>query len=139
MPNMKSQRRRPTRRLFAEPLEERRLLTSDSGAFFGFGSITASFAPDDTRVGYRTSELHAAFDAEFGSGQWQPVIEKAIQTWAREAELNIGFVEDNGAAAGVYGPSQGDARFGDIRFFGASLGPDVWAEAISERTRGAGT
>lgn len=127
------------RRLHAEQLEERRLLSSDSGAFFGFGSLTASIAPDDTRIGFRKSELHSAFDAKFGANQWQPAIERAIQTWVREAELNIGWVADSGTAAGVYGPSQGDARFGDIRIFGYSLGDEVWAEAVSENARGAGT
>jgi Dockerin type I domain/Matrixin len=127
------------RRLMAEHLEDRRLLSGDSAAFFGFGSITASFAPDDTQIGFRTSKLEAGFDAKFGEGKWKPVIERAIQTWAREAELNLGFVEDNGAAAGVYGPSQGDARFGDIRIFGVSLGQEVWGEAISENSRAAGT
>lgn len=127
------------RRLLAEHLEDRRLLSSDSAAFFGYGSITASFAPDGTEIGFRTSELESAFDTQFGAGQWRPVIERAVQTWAREAELNIGFVEDTGTDAGVYGPSQGDARFGDIRMFGVSLGQDVWAEAISENARSAGT
>ncbi len=125
--------------LNTEQLEDRKLLTGDSGAFFGFGNITASFAPDNTQIGFRKSELHAAFDARFGVGQWEPIIERAIQTWAREAEINIGFVADNGAAAGVYGPSQGDGRFGDIRIFGVSLGQDVWAEAINENARQAGT
>ncbi|MEZ6136392.1 MAG: dockerin type I domain-containing protein [Pirellulaceae bacterium] len=127
------------RRLLGEQLEDRRLLSSDSGAFFGFGSVTASFAPDDTKIGFRTSELESAFDAKFGAGQWKPVIERAIQTWARAAELNIGFVDDSGADAGVYGPTQGDGRFGDIRIFGVSLGQEVWAEAISENARAAGT
>lgn len=127
------------RRLIAEQLEDRRLLSSDSGAFFGFGSITASFAPDGTKIGFRASELESAFDARFGEGQWKPVIERAVQTWAREAELNIGFVEDSGTDAGVYGPSQGDSRFGDIRIFGVALGQEIWAEAISEDARSAGT
>lgn len=138
-PEPMSNRKISKRRLLAEQLEDRRLLSSDSGALFGFGSVTASFAPDDTKIGFRTSELHSAFDAKFGSGQWQPVIERAVQTWAREAELNIGFVEDSGTEAGVYGPSQGDTRFGDIRIFGVSLGQEVWAEAISENARGTGT
>ncbi|MCA9125730.1 MAG: matrixin family metalloprotease [Planctomycetales bacterium] len=127
------------RQLLAERLEDRSLLASDNGAFLGFGSITTSIAPDGTQIGFRTSELQSAFDARFGAGQWQPVIERAIQTWAREAELNVGFVQDNGAAAGIYGPSQGDSRFGDIRWFGVSLGNDVWAEAVSESARTAGT
>ena len=132
-------RRAAIRRLHAEQLEERRLLSSDSGAFLGFGSLTASIAPDDTRIGFRKSELYSAFDARFGANQWQPAIERALQTWVREAEVNIGWVADSGTAAGVYGPSQGDARFGDIRIFGYSLGDEVWAEAVSENARGAGT
>ncbi len=127
------------RQLHAEQLEERRLLSSDSGAFLGFGSLTASIAPDNTRIGFRKSELYSAFDARFGANQWQPAIERAIQTWVREAEVNIGWVADSGTAAGVYGPSQGDARFGDIRIFGYSLGDEIWAEAVSENARGAGT
>ncbi len=130
--------RRAGRLHFVETLEARALLSADS-AFFGFGSITASIAPDQTQVGFRSNELNQSFDSRFGQGVWQPVLERAIQRWASEAEINIGFVEDNGAAAGVYGPSRDDERFGDIRIFGFPLGDQVWAEAIAEGASSAGT
>ncbi len=127
------------RLLRMETLENRCLLSSDSQAFFGFGSISASFPSDNTQLGFRSNELQSQFDEKFGAGNWKPVIERAIQTWAQYAEINIGLVDDDGSPAGVYGPTRGDSRFGDIRIFGIALSSNVWAEAISEDARSAGT
>ena len=70
---------------------------------------------------------------------WKTAIREAIQTWAEVADINVGFVEDDGSAAGALGPWRGDPRFGDIRVFGVALSGDTWAEAIDQGARTAGT
>ena len=40
---------------------------------------------------------------------------RAFQTWAVQGNINISMSPDGGQALGSDGPTQGDARFGDIR------------------------
>lgn len=84
------------------------------------GALTLSFAPDGTPIaGCRqgapgTTQPSALFDALSGAGtadQWQTEILRAFQTWAVNANINIGLVPDGGGAFGTYGAS-GDLRIG---------------------------
>jgi hypothetical protein len=82
--------------------------------------VTASFVPDGTITDSgASSNLFATLNARFGSAStWQYQYANALQTWAYYAPLNFKFVSDSGAAWNVAGPAQGDANFGDTRFFG---------------------
>src|SRR5262249_2818468 len=51
----------------------------------------------------------------------------AFQTWAVNANINLGVVPDQGQPFGTTGLPQGDSRFGDIRISGLRLSPDVLA------------
>jgi Matrixin len=103
-----------------------------------FGSSTFSFAPDHTLIGRRQSDWIQTLDSSLSRSAWEMAFARAMQRWSLYSEINFGFVDDNGAATGVYGPSQGDQRFGDVRISGFSLPQSVWAEAISEDARNAG-
>ena len=74
-----------------------------------------SFAPDGTTVGTQTSDLYATLNALMPASNWQMEALRAWQTWAVNANVNIGIVPDSGAAFGSSGAPQGDSRFGDIR------------------------
>jgi hypothetical protein len=94
-----------------------------SGYSWANTSVTASFVPDGTQTDTSgvTSNLFAKLNAQFGSAStWQYQYAKALQTWAYYSTLNYHFVSDNGAAWNSSGPAQGDANFGDTRFFGYS-------------------
>jgi hypothetical protein len=104
----------PRTRLSVEPLEDR--LTPTFGTpWLDGSSLTLSFVPDGTNISGQPSNLSATLGATTTQAQWERVILQAYQTWAVQANLNIGLVADGGQPMGVAGPSQGDIRFGDIR------------------------
>ncbi len=127
------------RNLRIEQLENRDLFARDEIAFAAFGSLTFSIAPDGTHVGHEISTLQGDFNQVAPSAQWQQALARAFQKWSVNANINIGNVADNGAASGVYGPTRGDERFGDIRVTGFAYGKDTFAEAVSENARSVGT
>jgi Matrixin len=112
--------------------------TMSSSELLSFGSSTFSFAPDHTMIGRRQSDWIQTLDSSLSRSAWEMAFARALQRWSLYSEINFGFVDDNGAATGVYGPSEGDQRFGDVRISGFSLPQSVWAEAISEDARNAG-
>jgi len=112
--------------LGVEPLEDR--LTP---ALFGYPwpestHLTVSFvpdgtliapsrvAPDNTVLDGPRSQLFATLDAPATAG-WQGEILRALQTWAVQANINVGLVDDDGSPLGTVGALQHDPRFGDIR------------------------
>lgn len=120
-------------------LEDRRLFNADANDFFGLGNHTISIAPDETQFGRQYSNLSSVFDQRFGDDAWRRALKDAVQTWVPHANINIGFVEDDGSPAGVLGPWRGDERFGDIRVFGIELDDSSWARAIDSKARVAGS
>jgi hypothetical protein len=87
--------------------------------------LTLSFAPDGTAISGTPSNLQQIL-SQLGPQSEYEILE-AFQTWAVNANLNIGLVSDNGAAFGTGRAVQGDPRFGDIRIGGIPLAPDVIA------------
>ncbi|HEV3437904.1 MAG TPA: matrixin family metalloprotease [Gemmata sp.] len=87
--------------------------------------LTLSFAPDGTPISGAPSNLQQLL-SQLGPQSNYDVLE-AFQTWAVNANLNIGLVSDNGAAFGTGRAVQGDPRFGDIRIGGVPLASDVIA------------
>src|SRR5438105_15961150 len=77
--------------------------------------LTLSFVPDGTPVGGQTSNLFQAMSPLGPTQVWQTAMLRAFQTWAVQANINIGVVADQGLPLGTTGAVQGDARFGDIR------------------------
>jgi hypothetical protein len=115
------------------------LCARGDGAFAGYGSLTYSFAPDGTHVGKEVSSIQSEFSKNVPAAVWQQAIARAFQKWSVQTNINFGNVADNGAASGVYGPTRGDERFGDIRISGFNFSTDVLAEAVSENSRSVGT
>src|SRR5690349_15742079 len=104
-----SRSRWPRRRLSIEVLEDR--LTPTTGVpWLDPGSLTLSFVPDGTDVSGTPSNLYSLLGAS-QSSVWKREVLRAFQTWAADANLNIGLVADGGQPMGVSGSPQGDPRF----------------------------
>jgi hypothetical protein len=117
-----------TRPLALEALEDRLAPATWGNPWPDGAHLTLSFAPDGTSVGNRVSVLHQALSGT-GTEAWQREILRAFQTWAVQANLNIGLVGDDGSAFGSPGRPQGDDRFGDIRLAGYAMSSEVMALA----------
>jgi hypothetical protein len=110
-----------TRPLALEKLEDRFTPTT-SGVTWPDGShLTLSFVPDGTVLGNYQSSLFQTLNAVAPTATWQREILRAFQTWAANANLNIGVVADGGDPLGTGGAVQGDGRFGDIRIGAAPM------------------
>ncbi|MFO0909674.1 MAG: matrixin family metalloprotease [Isosphaeraceae bacterium] len=79
--------------------------------------ISYSIAPDGVFWDHGVNTLNASFTARFGT-TWKREIARALATWQSVANLNIALVNDGPYKLDAIGQSQGDPRFGDIRFGG---------------------
>src|SRR5262245_10743659 len=121
-------RQKLTRRLFAEQLETREVPATFGVPWPNAQHLTVSFAPDNTTANGPPSALFQTLNAHAGmTSAWQTEILRALQTWAVQANINIGIVSDGGQAFGTTGPPQGDTRFGDIRIAAIPEGPTALA------------
>ncbi|PWT74923.1 MAG: hypothetical protein C5B46_03320 [Proteobacteria bacterium] len=102
-------------RLELERLEDRCTPATWGNPWPDPGHLTLSFAPDGTQNGSGQSKLFQTLNALAPTQTWQTEILRAFQTWAVQANINIGVVADQGASLGSTGVIQGDSRFGDIR------------------------
>ncbi len=112
-----------------EALEDRALPTSFGVPWADPEHLTLSFVADGTQTPLGTSSLTQVLTSAGTSAAWKMEALRAFQTWAANANINIGLVADGGQALGIVGAVQGDARFGDIRVAAAGLSPDVLASA----------
>src|SRR6516165_2238263 len=121
---MWKQRRRERRLMLNVELLEGRAVPATFGVPWADSSrLTLSFAPDGTAIAAHTSSLFQMLNAQQATATWQREILQAFQTWAVQANINIGLVSDGGAAFGTPGPAQHDPRFGDIRIGAQSMAP----------------
>ena len=101
---------------------EDRCMPSTTGVVWPDGAhLRLSFVPDGTQVGSLQSNLFSTFNAIAPTATWESEILRAFQTWASNANLNVGVVADSGAPMGTAGAVQGDPRFGDIRIAAVPL------------------
>ncbi len=109
-----------------EPLEGRALLTITPGYDYllsGYqwanpSHITYSIAPDGVMWENGVNNLNTVFNASLGPTAWKREIARALATWEAVANINITQVPDGPYAFNTPGLTQGDPRFGDIRFGG---------------------
>src|SRR4051812_35649171 len=98
--------------LALEVLEDRRVPAVFGQPWADPQHLTLSFAPDTTAIAGHVSDLFATLQARGAPADWQRTILTALQTWAVQANLNVGVVADGGQAFGTPGLTQGDGRFG---------------------------
>jgi hypothetical protein len=120
---MLSQRKRNRQRPVLEVLERRAVPATFGVPWADPSRLTLSFAPDGTAIAAHTSSLFQMLNAQQATATWQREILQAFQTWAVQANINIGLVSDGGEAFGTSGPAQHDPRFGDIRIGAQSMSP----------------
>ncbi|HUR54846.1 MAG TPA: matrixin family metalloprotease [Gemmataceae bacterium] len=120
------------KRLCVEHLEDR--CTPTFGVpWFDATSLTLSFVPDGTNISGNGSNLFSQLNSTTAQQTWQREILRAYQTWAVQANVNIGLKADGGQAMGTPGSPQEDIRFGDIRVGGRMLS----AVAVNDNMAGA--
>src|SRR4051812_24948585 len=116
-----------SRQPVVETLEDRTVPATWGNPWPDAMHLTVSFAPDGTPIAGLTSNLFQSLNARMPTAAWETVILRALQTWAVNANINLGVVADQGQAFGGAGLPQSDPRFGDIRIGGLSLSKDVMA------------
>jgi hypothetical protein len=93
-------------------------------------NLTLSFAPDGTAIAGHNSSLFQSMNAQKPTTVWERAVLQAFQSWAVNANINIGLVSDSGDPFGVSGQSQHDPRFGDIRVGAQPMAPDALSVSI---------
>lgn len=121
----------------AESLESRQLLTGVG--WDNAEDLTASIAPDGTKIAGQSSNFNQAFSSLGTPSQLRGWIQEVFQTWTRNANLNVGIVSDGGQDFGSPGETQGDARFGDIRIGAIDMSREVYAVSVPHTVAAAGT
>jgi Matrixin len=110
-----------------EALEDRSVPAIFGQPWLDGRHLTLSFAPDGTAVSGTGSNLTGLSGVFGGVSAAELEILRAFQTWAVNANLNVGVVGDSGAPFGTAGAIQNDPRFGDIRIGARALAGDVVA------------
>lgn len=121
--------RRPRRPQF-EALEVRETPATFGAPWTDAPHLSLSFAPDGTPIAGHVSSLFQTLDAGRPTADWQRELLRAFQTWAIQANINIGVAPDSGLALGVAGPAQHDARFGDIRIGAQPMASDALSVSV---------
>ncbi|MFO0954121.1 MAG: matrixin family metalloprotease [Isosphaeraceae bacterium] len=101
--------------------------------------LTLSFVPDGTPVAGHVSTLFSLLNATKPTATWQREVLRAFQTWAVNANINIGLAADGGQALGIAGQTQRDARFGDIRVGAQPMSGDALAVSVPNDPAVSGT
>jgi hypothetical protein len=118
------------RRFAVEALEDRAVPATFGVPWQDARNLTLSFAPDGTAIAGHTSSLFQALNAQMPTTDWERAILQAFQTWAVQANINIGVVSDSGDPFGVSGANQRDPRFGDIRVGAQPMTPDALSVSV---------
>ncbi len=131
----KRRNQRPVPRgLLVEKLDFRLTMdgTASSAAalpWIDLGALTYSFAPDGTSIGGSPSELFSDLSS-IGEKTWQDAFQDAFRQWFDPFGMRVSEVKDDGLPFGIFGATQGDSRFGDIRIAAVPLSGNVAAEAV---------
>src|SRR6516164_10655923 len=89
------------RHLRIEQLEDRTVLSAFGVPWPDPEHLTLSFVPDGTQVGTAQSNLFQLLNAKYPTAVWENEILRAFQTWAVNANINIGMVPDSGLPIGT--------------------------------------
>jgi hypothetical protein len=116
-------------RLAAEVLECRAMPATFGVAWPDARNLSVSFPTDDASIGAYGNSLRELLDQVADRKVWQETVLRAFQTWAVQANINIGLTPDRGDTFGTVGLSVNDPRFGEIRI-GAFPQPGVLASAL---------
>ncbi|MDB5350336.1 MAG: hypothetical protein JWN86_1583 [Planctomycetota bacterium] len=116
--------------LRVESLEDRSVPATFGVPWGDARHLTLSFVPDGTAIAGHSSTLFQTLDSLQATSTWERAVLRAFQTWAVEANINIGLRADGGQAIGAAGKSQHDPRFGDVRIAAHPMAPDALAISV---------
>jgi hypothetical protein len=116
-------------RLSVESLEERRLMANFGTPWPDARSLSVSFPTDQAAIGAYRNTAREVLDQVTDRLQWQEAALRAFQTWAVQANINVGLSADRGDDFGAVGLSTNDPRFGEFRI-GAFPQSGVLANAL---------
>jgi hypothetical protein len=119
-------------RLAIEVLEDRAVPATFGVPWSDPSHLTLSFVPDGTAIAGHTSSLFRTLGAVAPPAAWEVQVLRAFQTWAVNANVNIGVVADGGQALGIAGASQHDPRFGDIRVGAQPMAADALSISVPD-------
>lgn len=120
---------RSSRRLGIESLESRQLLVTFGTPWPDARSLSVSFPTDQAAIGAFENNLRQSLDQVEDRKVWQEAVLRAFQTWAVNANINIGLVPDRGDDFGAVGLASNDPRYGEFRI-GAFPQTGVLANAL---------
>ncbi|MBL8823223.1 MAG: matrixin family metalloprotease [Planctomycetia bacterium] len=123
-------------RLNVESLEDRQVPATFGIPLSDPMHTTLSFVPDGTDVGGTPSNLFQTLNQLMSTSTWQNEIFRAVQTWTRVTNINVGLVSDNGTALGTPAPLEGNAPFGTIRIAAKPMASNVLAIGIPPHSYG---
>jgi hypothetical protein len=112
-----------------ELMEDRRLLATFGVPWPDARNLSVSFPTDNSTIGAYANSLRTVLDQVADRNVWQETVLRAFQTWAVQANMNIGLVPDRGDTLGTVGLANNDPRFGEFRV-GAFPQPGVLASAL---------
>ncbi len=107
--------RRAFRTLVSESLEDRRLMANFGTPWPDARSLSVSFPTDQAAIGAYRNAAREVLDQVTDRLEWQEAALRAFQTWAVQANINIGLVADRGDDFGAVGLTTNDPRFGEFR------------------------
>src|SRR5437773_1185166 len=113
--------------LTLERLEDRDLLATFGVPWPNAQHLTLSAVPDGTSVDGYQSNLFQSLNSQNSTHTWGAEILRAFQTWAVQANINIGVRADDGLAIGASGAIENAVDFGDMRLAAHSMPSDVLA------------
>jgi hypothetical protein len=117
------------RYLLLESLEERRVMANFGVPWPDARSLSISFPTDHAAIGAYRNAAREVLDQVADRSQWQEAALRAFQTWAVQANINVGLVADRGDDFGTVGLTHNDPRFGEFRI-GAFPQQGVLANAL---------
>lgn len=126
-------------RLSFDQLEDRQVPATFGVPWSDAQHLTLSFVPDGTAIAGHQSDLFATMNAQRPTMAWEREILRALQTWAVQANVNVGIVPDGGQPLGAAGPKQGDTRFGDVRIAAQLMSSSALAVSVPHDPFTAGT
>ena len=107
--------RRHTTSVEMQTLEDRRMLAAFGTPWPDARNLTISIPNDNVQVGKYQNEIERTLDQVATRQQWQELVLRAYQTWAINADVNIGLRNDYNLPFGTQGLTTGDPRFGEFR------------------------
>lgn len=96
-------------------LEDRRMLAAFGTPWPDARELTISFPSDGVAIKQDVNNIKATLDQVAPRQEWQELALRAYQTWAINADLNVGLRNDYDVKFGTPGLTSKDPRFGEFR------------------------